>query len=379
MLTLQLTLDHPDPSPKEQDMTSGQMTLPHAQGAQVALEQLTTLQERFREGLNQLCLRFGDGTPLARSEWLRDEGRHGGGWRLGLSEAGLLNQGSLNISSVHYDDLPDKLLSSATALSCIVHPRDPRAPSLHTHVSWTALRGGRGGGWRMMADLNPSLVFEEDRVFFCESIDSSLGSLSEQQRRHMKAQGDKYFYIPSLDRHRGVAHYYLEQHQSGDEARDLELAIGFGERVIDTYLSILERAYLRAESEGALTEAQREAQLAYHSAYFLQVLTLDRGTSSGLLVHQQNDAGILGSLPTRVNRELLLSWVDRQPEPQGELLKRLVDALPGEGRIATLSVEVRCALAQVVRAHFQAHPEALKLQARGDILPPTVAHHATKG
>ena len=69
-------------------------------------------------------------------------------------------------------------------------------------------------------------------------------------------------------------------------------------------------------------------QLAYHTLYFFQVLTLDRGTTSGLLVHDQNDLGIMGSLP---------AWVDR--------------------------------------AHYRAHPEAVALQAAGDVVPPTVATH----
>ena len=32
-------------------------------------------------------------------------------------------------------------------------------------------------------------------------------------------------------------------------------------------------------------------------------------------------------------------------------------------------------LAKAVREHYQAHPEALELQARGDVVPPTVANH----
>ena len=110
------------------------------------------------------------------------------------------------------------------------------------------------------------------------------------------------------------------------------------------------------------------------------MLTLDRGTSSGLLVHNQNDVGILGSLPQRVSRQLLRGWIPTQPQLQGELLSQLVDALPQDQEgdpleVATLTSEVRARLASVVRAYLSAHPEALKLQARGDILPPTVAHH----
>lgn len=358
------------------------MQLPHSTRAREVLSQLTALQARFRDGLNALSTRYADGATLTRADWLRDGGAHGGGWRYGGQEGspfdgGLLNRGSLNVSCVHYDDLP-KALSSATALSCIVHPAHPTAPSLHTHISWTELRGGEGGGWRLMADLNPSMPRAEDTARFLQEIEESLAPLAPQWRAYARAQGDKYFEIPSLKRHRGVAHFYLEQWSSGDAATDAAVAVGFGERVIDTYLALLAGSLDRAQGDagalGAVSEAQREAQLAYHSAYFLQVLLLDRGTSSGLLVHDQNDRGILGSLPQRVSAPLLRAWVPLQPPLQGELLTLLLDALPSEP-VVTLTDDLRATLAQVCRAFYRAHPAALELQARGDVLPPTVAHH----
>jgi coproporphyrinogen III oxidase len=112
----------------------------------------------------------------------------------------------------------------------------------------------------------------------------------------------------------------------------------------------------------------------YHTVYLFQVLTLDRGTTSGLLVHGDNDVGILGSLPSRVDRALLASWRDRVPEVQAPLVDALVEALePGE--TSPVDVPAKRRLADAVRAHYRAHPEALQLQARGDVLPPTVANH----
>lgn len=362
-----------------------EMTLPQSTQAQTVLKALTTLQERFRDGLNNLSLHWGDQKQLVRSSWLRDQGQHGGGWRWGGVDEGILNRGSLNISSVHYDDLPEKRLSSATALSCIVHPQNPVAPSLHTHISWTEMRnpkegnGQKLGGWRFMADLNPSTLFEEDRSFFIEQIDQSLNSLPTEWLNYAKAQGDRYFWIPSLERHRGVAHYYLEQWQGESAEKDLELALTFGKTVIDSYLQILARAFEQKEKR---VEANFENQIAYHSAYFLQVLTLDRGTSSGLLVHQQNDEGIMGSLPQRVSTKLLRSWVTRLPKPQDQLLEALIDCLSkqslGEQAISEIDSTTRIKLAQIVREHYQKHPEALALQARGDVLPPTVANHSSE-
>lgn len=347
------------------------ITYPQSSRAQQVLDALKLLQQSFREGIDELSIHHGDGEPLRYTSWLRDSGAHGGGWRYEGSDLGILNRGSLNISSVHYDDLPQKRLSSATALSCIIHPHHPRAPSLHTHISWTELKSESGGGWRLMADLNPSLPDQDQRELFVQQVSQSLSALPEAWLDYAKAQGDRYFWIPYLNRHRGVAHFYLEQWKSEDPSEDLQLARRFGAQVIQTYLELLKRTLAHSI---APTQEELRAQLDYHSAYLFQVLTLDRGTSSGLLVHNQNDVGILGSLPQRVDRALLTSWVQHLPDPQNLLLQELIAVLP-EDPIVTLNPEVRQRLADVVRAHYQEHPQAIALQARGDILPPTVAHH----
>lgn len=344
-------------------------TQPQSIRASRILETLEVLQGHFAAGIDALSARHGDGERMAPAHWLRDGGRHGGGHRLEMTETALLNRGSLNISCVHYDDVPDKRLSSATALSCIIHPAHPRAPSMHMHFSWTELRDG-SGGWRMMADLNPSIPVDADRDRFVAAIADGLRGAPEGTLEEALAQGDRYFAIPALGRHRGVAHAYLEQWSSGDPEADLALAQRFCKEIIDTYVDIVDTNVRGA----APTPAERAAQLHYHSAYLLQVLTLDRGTSSGLLVHDQNDVGILGSLPNRVDRDLLASWIPLLPAPQDALLTAIVDVLPDTSP-TVLDPQVRAALAQVVRAHYRAHPDAVALQARGHTLPPTVSNH----
>ena len=223
------------------------------------------------------------------------------------------------------------------------------------------------GYWRMMADLNPSHAVDADTATFL----AALKAAAPAQFDEAKAQGERYFYIPALGRHRGVAHFYLENYHSGDAEADAALARTVGETAIDTYLAILERALTGAPEP---TEAQRAAQLAYHTLYFFQVLTLDRGTTTGLLVHDQNDVGIMGSLPSHVDRNLLASWVPRMQPPQGLLLMALIAALP-ESNPARVDEAVKRRLATVVRQHYQAHPEAIAMQASADITPPTVQNH----
>lgn len=331
-----------------------------------ALELVTSLQGRFVAALEQLAESFGTGERFERIEWLRDEGRHGGGERYAVAETAIFNRASVNVSCVHYDDEPDRRLGSATALSTIIHPRSPHAPSVHIHISWTEMRSGKSY-WRLMADLNPAIEDDAETRAFDELLRSVAGSYFESG----KAQGEAYFFIPALGRHRGVSHFYLEGHSSGDFAADFEFTTSFGEHVIDGYAGMLGTVLQANEN---VSSGDLEAQLGYHSLYLLQVLTLDRGTTSGLLIHDQNDVGILGSLPAYVDRDLLDSWVAQQPAPQDELLRAIVSTLP-DASPCPVTDEVRAELAQVIRGHYQAHPEALELQASGGVIPPTVANH----
>jgi coproporphyrinogen III oxidase len=316
-------------------------------------------------GLEAVSTAAGSPDRFTTVTWLRDDGRHGGGTRLELGDTPVFDRGSINVSQVHYDDDPGKRLASASALSTIIHPRSPHAPSVHMHLSFTELRDG-SGYWRLMADLNPSISYAADTERFI----ASLRAAAPVQYDRAAAQGDRYFQIPALDRHRGVTHFYLEGHHTDFDA-DAMLARTVGETTIDSYCGILSDAL---RERPTVTAEARAAQLAYHTLYLFQVLTLDRGTTSGLLVHDQNDAGILGSLPSHVDRSLLASWEPRMPPPQDALLRAIVSALP-DASPSPVTLAAKLALADVLRQHYRAHPAAVELQAAAELVPPTVANH----
>ncbi len=304
--------------------------------------------------------------PFDRVEWLRDGGLHGGGHRYVQAETELCNRAAVNVSGVHYDDEPNKRLRSADALSTIIHPRHPLAPSIHMHVSWTEMRDD-SGYFRIMADLNPAI----ENVRATEKFRDALREAAPEQYLEAEAQGDRYFRIPALDRHRGVSHFYLEAFSTGDFEADTVLARRVIEAAMDAYVAIVRDVL---ENAGPPTSKQEHAQLAYHTAYLFQVLTLDRGTTSGLLVHDQNDQGIMGSLPSYVDRALLASWAAKVEAPQDTLVHALVAALEDDSP-SHVNASVRIALAQAVRTHYQKYPEALAMQASGAVIPPTVANH----
>jgi coproporphyrinogen III oxidase len=230
------------------------------------------------------------------------------------------------------------------------------------------MRDGKGY-WRVMADLNPSLLNEShlDAKIFSKMLEE----VSHEHYKEGKAQGDRYFNIPVLDRTRGVSHYYLEGLNSGDFNADKIFAKKVGETVIDTYISIIATKLALHKS---FSKEDKEEQLAYHTLYLFQVLTLDRGTTSGLLIHDQNDVGIMGSIPSHINRNILASWVQKMPNPQDKLVEALLKALPKE--VPTpINEKTKIALANVVRKHYKKHPQALSLQASGEKIPATVDNH----
>jgi coproporphyrinogen III oxidase len=342
-----------------------EMITAQSKDATRAYELVKSLQNRFVTKLNDLSQTLGEDKKFEEVTWLRDEGVHGGGSRFEFRDEKLFNTASVNVSQVHYDDLPEQNLQSASAISTIIHPRNPNVPSFHMHISLTQLKDG-SSYWRLMADLNPSIYNEEDKSAF----ELTLRKLSKDLYKEGRAQGDKYFTIPLLERCRGVSHFYLENYFSDSKENDFLLAQSLGEGVIDTYIDIIKPAI---QTRASCSSRDIKAQLEYHTLYLFQVLTLDRGTSSGLLIHNQNDIGIMGSLPSYIDRSLLLSWAEQLKAPQDELVKEIVNAINFEGKIDTAT---KAQIAAIVRAHYKKYPEALNLQASGDTIPATVDNHS---
>ena len=230
------------------------------------------------------------------------------------------------------------------------------------------MREGKGY-WRLMADLNPSLLpsTKEKKIFDAMLIKAA----GEKYLEEGLAQGDCYFNIPVLNRTRGVSHFYLENFNTGDFKADIAYVEQFAKKVVDTYIDITITAL---QEHTSYRQEEKQKQIDYHTLYLFQVLTLDRGTTSGLLVHNQNDVGIMGSIPSHINRELLASWVKKMPQPQEKLVKNILEALVEETP-TSVDIESKKRLANVVREHYEKYPEALTQQASSEIIPPTVANH----
>ena len=314
---------------------------------QKATELVRRLQQKF---VDELSNASDPKTVFEVVDWLRDEGIHGGGERYVAAEGGIFDRASVNVSHVHYDDLPEKKLASASALSAIVHPDNPNAPSIHIHFSWTELRDGTGY-WRMMADLNPSLPNPDHKKMFEDTLKQYAGEHFESG----KEQGDAYFYVEALDVHRGVSHFYLEGFDSGDFEKDFQFAEKLASEVIQAYGQILK---LSLDTYPNFNQEDKQKQIDYHTLYLYQVLTLDKGTTAGIMVHNQNDLGVFGSLPSTINSGLLKSWIENTPPPLSDLVARLLKVFPEEGNV-NVGDQEKIAFAKIVRAFYGNHSELL--------------------
>jgi len=208
----------------------------------------------------------------------------------------------------------------------------------------------------MIADLNPSIPNEADKTAFEAMLQEVVPA---QLYSAAKDFGDRYFYIPALQRHRGITHMFIAKLSEGDMAAEasLDLARTLAEKTIDKYTSLVQQQ-INLHPEATVDEEARDLQLAYHSLYLFQVLTLDRGTTHGMLAHNENDVGILASLPSAVDAELLALWREKMAEPQVQLLDGILTALPISSNWkprCVITDEVRASLANTVRAHYRKH------------------------
>jgi coproporphyrinogen III oxidase len=310
---------------------------------------LSGLQVYFVSKLNAMALQFGEGKSFKSVSWECDKGKHGGGKRYEARDRLLFNQAAVTVSGVHYTEVKNKALDLASVFSVTLHPNNPHLPSMHFSVSWEKMKEAKGC-WHIMADLNPSILSESvlDENIFVETLKNAMGNLYEEG----VLKGDTYFNIPALGRHRGGSHFYLEGYDSGNFEQDKALVLEAGESIIQSYMELVS---IKLKEYPAFTQENKEEQLAYHTLYLFQVLMFDQDTAKSLLLHDQDDVGILASLPSHINRNILSLWLEKVSAPQDLLLKQILKVLPN---VVPTPVDERSkrALATVIRKYYKKYP-----------------------
>lgn len=178
----------------------------------------------------------------------------------------------------------------AAGISLIIHPRNPRVPTVH--ANFRMIQAGEkfwfGGG----ADLTPYYPHVDDFQYFHSVWKKALAPYGVYE--DMKKECDKYF----VNTHRGgemrgVGGFFFDHYNTNDLDRDLAMVKDISSHFINSYFPIVEK-----RKDEAFTEADEDFQLHRRGRYVEFNLLHDRGTMFGLKTNGRTDS-ILISLPAR--------------------------------------------------------------------------------
>jgi coproporphyrinogen III oxidase len=277
-------------------------------------ELAATAQAFFEELQSRICdaVAAEDGVAQFRSDaWQRPGG--GGGLTRVIADGAVFEKGGVNTSAVHGQLRPDFAATLpgdgvaffATGISLVLHPKNPRVPTVH--ANFRCLQRGSalwfGGG----ADLTPYYPVREDVEHFHRTWKTVCDRHDPTHYPRYKKWCDEYFYLPHRGETRGVGGIFFDQLQ-GDSARDFAFVRDAGDAFLEAYLPIVRRR--RGDAWG---ERERQFQLLRRGRYVEFNLIYDRGTTFGLKTDGRTES-ILMSLPPLVRWEYDARFEPGTPE-----------------------------------------------------------------
>ena len=190
----------------------------------------------------------------------------------------------------------------AAAISVIVHPRNPYAPTAHMNLRFFLVDGAPpawhfGGGF----DLTPCYGFAEDCVAWHRAAKQAAG----RHYGRLKRACDEYFRLRHRDEPRGIGGLFFDDWTEGGFKASLQLTRSIGEAFMPAYAPILQK-----RSALPYGPRQRDWQLLRRGRYAEFNLAIDRGTRYGLQSGRRVES-VLASLPP------LAQWRYNHAPPSG--------------------------------------------------------------
>ena len=239
---------------------------------------------------------------LQQDQWERRDhrGNDGGGGDTRAFEGGIFENAGVNTSEIFGAINPEfaaKLQGSgdelwASGISLIIHPRNPRVPTVH--MNFRMIHQGDkvwfGGG----ADLTPFYPYEEDFKYFHKVWADACAPYGVYE--DFKKRCDEYF----VNHHRGgemrgIGGIFFDHFNTGDLEKDFKMATDLSNHFIESYFPIVEK-----RMSERFSDEDEQFQLHRRGRYVEFNLLHDRGTLFGLKTNGRVDS-ILISLPARCN------------------------------------------------------------------------------
>lgn len=178
----------------------------------------------------------------------------------------------------------------AAGISLIIHPRNPRVPTVHANFRMIVLeeKFWFGGG----ADLTPYYPHLEDFCHFHQTWEKALAPYGLYEQ--MKKDCDTYFINTHRNNEmRGIGGFFFDHFNSQNINQDIDMIKNISSYFIPSYFPIVEK-----RKNETYTGEDVDFQLHRHGRYVEFNLLHDRGTMFGLKTNGRTDS-ILISLPKR--------------------------------------------------------------------------------
>jgi coproporphyrinogen III oxidase len=202
----------------------------------------------------------------------------------------------------------------ATAISLIVHPRNPYVPTTHANLRFFLVEAEEpfwyfGGGF----DLTPYYGFAQDAQHWHAQAKKATGT----HYPALKAACDEYFYLPHRQECRGIGGVFFDDWQVGGFDESFAFTRSVGDHFLPAYEPIFKR-----RMDTTWSARERDWQLYRRGRYAEFNLAIDRGTKYGLQSGRRVES-VLASLPP------LATWkYDLHPEPESREAALYTDFLP---------------------------------------------------
>jgi coproporphyrinogen III oxidase len=198
----------------------------------------------------------------------------------------------------------------ACGISLIIHPKNPRVPTVH--ANFRMIQSGNkfwfGGG----ADLTPFYPHKEDFDYFHNCWKAACAPYNNYEA--MKKKCDLYFVNTHREGEmRGVGGIFFDHHNSGNIEADIEMVKALSRQFIKSYFPIVEN-----RKNEAYTADDEDFQLHRRGRYIEFNLLHDRGTMFGLKTNGRTDS-ILISLPARA--KFSYKYTPKEGSPHAEMMK----------------------------------------------------------